>query len=94
MNHRNLWISLLASPAVALLAVLCLPISDGSFSIFLLYIACPLTALFCWVLFINEATKRFRGGSMVMLFLAFPLSQIIVCSSIFFSGCLLTLYLS
>lgn len=45
-----------------------------------------------WALFIHTMCQRFRGGSLAMLIIAYPIVQAILQFSIFFVGCLAVIW--
>lgn len=95
LNRRRLWLSLLLPPGTMAIIIIIfsilVTIADGqvaetSFTV-ICVIVC-LASLAGWILFMNTMCKRFRGGSLVILILAYPIAQAILLFSIFFVGCL------
>lgn len=101
LNQRNLWISLLAPPGAMLFATIILVflinMLTGSASAETTFqaacwVICLLTAG-AWGLYIHTLAQRFRGWSLGLLILAYPILQSIVLFSIFFVGCLTTFWM-
>ncbi|NNC88441.1 MAG: hypothetical protein HKN82_08290 [Akkermansiaceae bacterium] len=93
LNLKLLWTSLLAPSVVAgIAAVILILVANNSRTMEPLFtIACAVVCLAVlggWGLFANVLVRRFRGGSLVLLILAYPLLQAILIFAIFFAGCL------
>ena len=61
----------------------------------LLYLAITLAGLVViagWILFWVVLKKRIRGVSLVLSVIGYPIAQFSICFSIFFFGCLATIY--
>jgi|GEM_PF-2074926 len=76
---------------VAMMIILIFAINGGSGGEILLTVICAaacIATIVGWVLFINTMRQRFRGSSLVLLILAYPIVQAVLLFSIFFVGCL------
>ncbi len=95
INRKRLWLSLLLPPGVMVFLMILLFIAASTYSgrgtestfTFVCIGAC-LGTIGGWILFIKTMRQRFRGSSLVLLILAYPIVQFILLFSIFFVGCL------
>ena len=95
VSLKKLWLSLLLPPAAMTLSMIVLNLfpdmltgRGGDTAFTMLCIVTCLAAIVGWVLFILCLMVRFRGISLGLLILAYPILQVIVVFSIFFVGCL------
>lgn len=95
LDLKTLWISLLLPPGAMTLFVIVLNLMpdvmdgpSGDTALTLLCVGACIAITVGWVLFIVCMNKRFRGASLVLLILAYPILQVVVLFSIFFVGCL------
>ena len=95
LQVKSLWISLLLPPGVLTLCMIFLNIvpdqingTDIEATFTLLCVVACLTSIVGWILYILCLSKRFRGSSLVLLILAYPILQAVLLFSIFFVGCL------
>lgn len=93
INARRTWITLLApSAAMAVMMLLMLLAKnrwgrDETFIMVSCVFSCLVAAL-SWGFFIQTMARRFRGTSLVLLILAYPLLQAVLLIATFFAGCL------
>ncbi|MDA0767761.1 MAG: hypothetical protein O3A92_13170 [Verrucomicrobia bacterium] len=99
INRKRLWLSLLLPPGVLGFLMILLVIAASTYSgrgtestFTMLCIVICLTAIGSWVLFIQTMRQRFRGSSLVLLILAYPIVQFILLFSILFVGCLAAIW--
>ena len=95
LNRVRLWVSLLAPPVAALvLSAVFFILVLRSNSLQSLNALGPICIIACvailgfWALYIHTLSKRFRGSSLVLLILAYPILQVVLSLAIFFTGCL------
>ena len=85
----QLWISLILPPGLTILGLLMLflakSIDDQWFSVAIYMMGAGL--IFGWVLFIICISKRYRGVSLVLLIIAYPLLEGTIVGALFFTGC-------
>jgi hypothetical protein len=91
INTLRLWATLLAPSVVMILIMFVLTFSSNNLSDTFFtaacFIVCIVTAV-AWGFFIHTIVQRFRGTSLVLLILAYPILQSILIFGIFFVGCL------
>ena len=101
LNRRRLWLSLLIPPGVMILVTAFVAyavsanINFGDEVIFtaICAVICLATAA-GWALFIHTMCRRFRGGSLALLIIFYPIVQAILHFSVFFVGCLAVIWSS
>lgn len=95
LNLKQLWLALLLPPAVLTLFMVWFnvfpkmidgPNGDMAFTILCVFVC--LATIVGWVLFSLCLLVRFRGASLVLLILAYPIFQAVLLFAIFFVGCL------
>lgn len=65
-------------------------LKEGLYMQFMCLLVCIATVA-GWGLFINTLVRRFRGASLVLLILAYPMMQFVVLFALFFAGCFLSI---
>lgn len=95
LQVKSLWLSLLLPSGALALCMIGLNIvsatstsADLEATLTLLCVIAGLTTIIGWILYIVCLSKRFRGSSLVLLILAYPILQAVLLFSIFFVGCL------
>ena len=95
LNLKTLWISLLLPPGAMTLFMIVLNLMpdvvngpNGDTALTLLCTGACLAAMAGWIFYILCLSARFRGASLVLLILAYPVLQVVLLFSIFFVGCL------
>ena len=99
LDRKRLWISLLLPPGVMVLAMIILVIglnigaaaTEERLFTLVCVLAC-LSSIIGWVIFIRTMAERFRGGSLALLIIAYPMVQFTILFSIFFVGCLAAIW--
>ena len=95
LQVKSLWISLLLPSGALTLFMVVLNIMPGLMNgpgsettLTLLCVVACIATIIGWILYIVCLSKRFRGSSLVLLILAYPILQAVLLFSIFFVGCL------
>ena len=93
LNLGLIWLSLLAPPVlVGLITAFTFGVEE---MVTFLYLAIALGAsvvIAGWILFWIVLKKRIRGMGLVLSVIGYPIAQFVLCFSIFFFGCLATIY--
>jgi len=88
INQKALWATVLAPIAVMVVMLLIAILLQDEGFIWTSLILGGMAILVGWVFFANLIGKRFRGSSMILMVLAYPLAEIAICFTLFFFGCL------